>query len=100
MQNLTEFILAGTEFDAIWAMALGLDSASRRVLMNDSIECDHLPGALVHLEDFDYLNEKMGCLLSNSFQKVNFSGITVSQHASVSILELFPKILLVASILY
>ena len=78
-QNLTEFIIAGSEFDAIWAMALGLHRAAERVSRNDSGGCDHLAGELVPLGDFLYLNDRMGCVLQNSFQEVNFSGITVNQ---------------------
>ncbi len=59
-------------------MALGLHSASEKVVMNDSNGCDHLNGELVPLEHFDYLNDMMGCVLRNSFQQVNFRGITVS----------------------
>ena len=59
-------------------MALGLHNASERVKINDSSGCDHLPGELVPLEHFDYLNDKMGCVLRNSFQHVSFRGITVS----------------------
>ena len=76
--NLTEFVSAGTEFDGVWALALGLHNASERVRLNDSSGCDHLKGSLVPLEDFDYLNDKMGCVLRRSFQQVNFHGITVS----------------------
>ena len=75
--NLTEFILAGSEYDAMWAMALGLHEASERVRLNDSSGCGHLPGELVPLEQFDYLNEKMGCVFRESFQQVTFRGITV-----------------------
>lgn len=77
-QNLTEFILAGSEFDAAWAMAIGLHNASERVSRNESTECDHLPGELVPLENFDYLNDRMGCVLRKSFQEVSFCGITAS----------------------
>ena len=76
--NLTEFALASSEFDAIWGMALGLHSASERISAGDASGCDELPGELVPLEDFDYLNEKMGCVLRESFQSVSFRGITVS----------------------
>lgn len=76
--NLTKFSLAGVEFDAVWAMAVGLHDTSERVRMKDSRGCDHLSGELVPLEEFDYLNDRMGCVLRNSFQQVNFSGITVS----------------------
>ena len=77
-QNLTEFIISGSEFDATWAMALGLQNASERVRRNDSRGCDHLPGRLVPLEDLDYMNQRMGCVLIDSFQHVRFPGVTVS----------------------
>ena len=78
-QNLMEFIISGSEFDATWAMALGLHNASERVRRNDSRGCDHLPGRLVPLEDLDYMNQRMGCVLRDSFQHVSFSGVTVSR---------------------
>ena len=80
MQNLTEFILSGSLYDATWAMALGLHAASERVRMNDSSGCGHLPGELVPLEEFDYHNERMGCVLHDSFHQVDFNGITVSHY--------------------
>ena len=64
----------------MWALALGLHKASEKVRMNESNGCDHLPGKLVPLEDFDYSNERMGCVLQNSFQQVNFTGVTVSHN--------------------
>ena len=44
---------------------------------NDS-GCENLQGELVPLEDFDYTNEKVGCILRQGFAEVNFVGITVS----------------------
>ena len=78
--NLMEFRVAVTEFDATWAMALGLHMASLKVSMNDSRGCEDVPGELVPLEDFTYINDKMGCVLRNSFQQVNFTGITVKYY--------------------
>ena len=75
--NLTHFTIAGTEFDAMWTIALGLHAASERISANDSSGCEEVPGELVPLERFHYLNDKMGCILHNSFQQVNFQGITV-----------------------
>ena len=75
--NLEEYVVAATEFDAAWAMALGLHEASVRISMNNSSGCDDIPGDLVPLEDFDYFNDRMGCVLRDSFQAVNFNGITV-----------------------
>ena len=77
-QNISEFILSGSSYDAVWAMALGLHYASERVKANDSSGCNHLTGNLVTLENFDYHNELMGCVLRKSFHQVNFTGITVS----------------------
>ena len=59
-------------------MALGLHEAAERVRLNSSDGCEHLSGSLVPLEDFTYLNDRMGCVLRESFQQVNFTGITVS----------------------
>ena len=38
---------------------------------NDS-GCEVLPGDLVSLEEFDYTNEKVGCILRQGFQKLIF----------------------------
>ena len=66
-------------YDAIWAIALGLHSASMRLAAGDDSECKGLPGILKQsLEEFDYSNKKMGCVLQESIAKVNFTGITVS----------------------
>ena len=78
-QNISEFILSGSSYDAVWAMALGLHSASERVRKNDSSGCEQLSGNLVKLEHFDYQNTMMGCILRQSFHEVNFMGITVSE---------------------
>ena len=67
-------------------MCLGLHNASERVKMNDSSGCDHLSGELVPLEKFDYLNDKMGCVLRKSFHQVSFHGITVSHCSCNSLL--------------
>ena len=79
--NLTDFILSGSVYDAMWAIAVGLHNASESVARNDSTGCDQQPGELVLLEDFEYDNEKMGCMLRKSFSQVSFSGVTVGQHA-------------------
>ena len=78
-RNFTEVGVAASEFDAMWAMALGLHNAAEMANINDSIGCDDQPGELVSLNNFDYLNDKMGCVLRKSFQQVNFLGVTVSR---------------------
>ena len=78
-ENFTEFILSGSSYDAVWALALGLHIASEKVSKNDSSGCSHHSGNLVQLEEFDYKNDLMGCILQKSFHEVKFTGITVSQ---------------------
>jgi hypothetical protein len=87
--NLTEVVVAGTEFDAMWAIALGLQSASDKVRINDTAGCEDLPGELVPLEHFEYVNDKMGCVLRKSFQQVSFSGITVSCRYHIHLATLY-----------
>ena len=73
-----KLVLAGTAFDAIWAIALGLHNASERVRMNDSSGCEDYPGELVPLEEFNYRNKMMGCVFWRSLGNVKLGGITVS----------------------
>jgi hypothetical protein len=89
-QNLTEVSIAASEYDATWAMALGLHNTMKMVTLNDSTGCEDLPGELVPLERFDYMNNKMGCVLLKGFQQVNFHGITVRLNGSI-IIMLVPK---------
>ena len=41
-------------------------------------ECSHLPGELVPLNEFNYSNGFMGCVMNNNYFKVNFTGVSVS----------------------
>ena len=59
-------------------MAIGLDNAMKQIAMGNDSGCEKLSGDLVPLEQFDYTNDKMGCLLRQGFAEVNFLGITVS----------------------
>ena len=81
--NLSKVSVAGVAYDAVWALARGLDRAVTRIDLNDSSGCDHLPGELVPLEEFDYQNERMGCVLRKSFSQVSFHGITVSHPSCI-----------------
>ena len=80
-------------------MAIGLHHASERVRINDSSGCSHLSGNLVNLEDFDYQNELMGCVLRKSFHEVNFTGITVSETELIMIEKLCCRRKVVISII-
>ena len=50
----------------------------KRIAMGNDSGCEGLPGDLVPLEEFDYTNERVGCILRQGFAEVNFLGITVS----------------------
>ena len=76
--NLTELSFGAVTFDTVWSMAIGLDNAMKRIAVKNDSGCEKLSGDLVPLEQFDYTNEKMGCLLRQGFAEVNFLGITVS----------------------
>ena len=77
-RDYASLTIFGVAYDAMWAMAVALHDAAIRVSNNDDTGCDDQPGQITPLEDFDYSNQKMGCILKNSFQHVRFSGITVS----------------------
>ena len=70
--------IAGLAFDVVWAMALGLNATAQRIAQGNDSGCRHLPGELVPLEDFDYTNERLGCIMRQSMRDLNFTGLTVS----------------------
>ena len=72
-----ELGLAGTAYDSMWSIALGLDRASKKIASGNDSGCSHLPGDLVPLEKFDYFNEKVGCIMKQSMDEIAFNGITV-----------------------
>ena len=80
-QGLEELAVAGIAYDAIWSIALGLDRVINRVMENNDSGCETLTGELVPLEMFNYTNQKMGCILTQSMEEIQFAGITVSYSA-------------------
>ena len=77
-ENLTELGLSGIAFDGVWAIAIGLDIASKKISSGNDSGCENVPGDLVPLEQFNYTNTKLGCILKQSFSEINFLGITVT----------------------
>ena len=69
--------IAGVAYDSMWSIALGLDKASKKIAAGNDSECSKLLGDLVPLEEFDYSNEKLGCILKSSMDEVSFIGVTV-----------------------
>ena len=73
-------------FDMAWAIGLGLDAAVERITMMNDTGCEHLSGEMVPLEEFDYSNDKMGCILKQSMGSVEFEGFSVSWESCIEYL--------------
>ena len=67
-------------YDVMWVLAIALNNTATMVRSGDinEIGCSNVSGSLVPLEEFDYSNEKMGCLIQWNLQQTNFSGVSVS----------------------
>ena len=77
----TPTLIRGIAYDAVWTLALGLNRTQEMFLSNynvSKIGCDGLDGGLVPLEQFNYSNGVMGCVMRWSLEQTNFSGMSVS----------------------
>ena len=78
--NGTEYKQFAAAFDALWTVArvLNYTETLRNTNMSTYENCSDLPGELVPLNEFNYSNAFMGCVMSNSYYEVNFTGVSVS----------------------
>lgn len=69
----------GRAYDAAWVLALALNSTMAMVKRGNinGTGCENRSGSLLPLDQFNYTNEKMGCLIQWNIQRSNFSGVTV-----------------------
>ena len=68
-------------YDVLWVLALALNDTIAMIDRGDDINgtgCDRVSGSLVPLEEFDYSNKKLGCLIQWNIQQTDFYGLTVS----------------------
>ena len=69
-------------YDVLWVLALALNSTDAMTKEGNNVtimECENATGSLVPLEEFDYSNELMGCLIRWNIQQTHrFYGLTVS----------------------
>ena len=71
-------------FDAMCSMAQMLNYTEQMRLEglpgnhSDFKYCRHLDGELVPLDEFNYSNAFMGCVMRDNYYKVNFTGVSVS----------------------
>ena len=72
-------------FDAMWTVAQMLNTTEEMRLDGlsrdhpDFDNCRHLDGNLVPLDEFNYSNAFMGCVMSGNYFKTNFTGVSVSK---------------------
>jgi len=80
-QGYSPLLLSGLAYDAVWTLALALNETQEMFLRNfnvSEIGCDGLDGGLVPLEQFNYSNGVMGCVIRWNLQQTNFTGVSVS----------------------
>ena len=67
-------------YDVLWVLAMALNNTVNMVKSGYISEtgCSNVTGSLVPLEEFNYTNVKMGCLIQWNLQQTNFSGGSVS----------------------
>ena len=67
-------------FDAVWALALAMDNASRSLCSGDIGYCansrvtENIP-----LENYTFYNDRIECLLNRSLNSMEFEGVSVSK---------------------
>ena len=73
-------------YDIMWMLSIALNNTMSMVRSGDisGTGCNSVPGSLVPLEEFNYNNEKMGCLIQWNLQTTNYTGVSVSFACAVS----------------
>ena len=68
-------------YDMLWVLAKALTSTMTMVKSGNinHTGCKYYPGSLVSLEDFNYTNKRMTCLMWWNLKNTNFLGVSVSQ---------------------
>ena len=67
-------------YDVLWVLALALNDTDAMIKSGNisGTGCEALPGSLVPLEEFDYSNKMIACLIQWNIQKTDLLGVTVS----------------------
>ena len=65
-------------FDAVWALAEALNKTEEMRLDNETVaNCTDFDGDLVPLDQFNYSNGLMGCVLKYTLHQTDFLGVSV-----------------------
>ena len=75
----------GRAYDAVWILAGALNRTTAMVKSGNinGTGCENITGSLVPLDQFQYSNEKMGCIIQYNIQITNFTGVSVRVHFSI-----------------
>ena len=81
----------GRAYDAIWVLALALNHTMTMVKSGNinGTHCENVTGSLVPLEQFNYSNEKMGCLIQWNIQQTNISGVSVRKDYQIMVADYY-----------
>ncbi|KAL5471262.1 hypothetical protein EMCRGX_G029358 [Ephydatia muelleri] len=68
----------GRAYDAVWILAAALNRTMAMVKSGNinGTGCENITGSLVPLDQFQYSNEKMGCIIQYNIQITNFTGVS------------------------
>ena len=72
-------VLAGVMFDVIWVLAMALNQTMTMINHGNisHTNCMNASGDLLPLEEFNYTNEKIQCLVQWNLQQTDFNGVSV-----------------------
>ena len=77
--NLAYQLEAPHAFDAVWALALAMDNASRSLSSDDIGYCNNTRVTEnIPLENYTFYNDRIECLLNRSLNNMEFEGVSVS----------------------
>ena len=83
-EGYSDTIVHTLAFDAVWALAIALNRTASQLdemdyRNSDLLECSKLQGSLnVSLDQFEYSNAQLACLLKKNMQRTLFDGVSVS----------------------
>ena len=83
-EGYSDTIVHTLAFDAVWALAIALNRTASQLdemdyRNSDILECSKLQGSLnVSLDQFEYSNAQLACLLKKNMQRTLFDGVSVS----------------------
>ena len=71
--------VAALAYDAVWTLAIALDKTARMEEGDiTGTDCETMEGGLVDLDEFNYTNAQMGCLIRWNLEQTDFKGVSVS----------------------